>query len=115
MLEEYRGLVYGGDDHAFRFVDVPPDVLDVALGEFDQHWSGARHLLGGAALPGAFGWVVRRLLGARGCDVRSGGAGRRAGGGRGAAVARQTSVWEGNGRALLEPLPDLPVFGLWWD
>ena len=25
------------------------------------------------------------------------------------------SAWEGPGRALLDDLPDLPVFGLWWD
>lgn len=25
------------------------------------------------------------------------------------------SVWEGPGRSLLDDLPDLPVFGLWWD
>lgn len=27
----------------------------------------------------------------------------------------QASVWEGPGAALLGDLPDLPVFGLWWD
>lgn len=27
----------------------------------------------------------------------------------------RASAWEGEGRALLGGLPDLPVFGLWWD
>ena len=42
VLEDYKGLEYGGDDHAFRFVDVPPEVLDTALGEFDQRWREGR-------------------------------------------------------------------------